>query len=150
MALTPPAEATIGDLVPLMYRVCRVRFSLSGEIRSRTASADSGEWEELGTLVRVSGEDNPLASVDQLAAASRCPAWQAVSVITCSRTSRRLAGQLDHSSGHCAGGVSRGMAAMISFARVISCRYRPNTASGGVSSPTCQASAPSQSSAFRP
>ena len=57
-------------------------------------------------------------------AASRCPAWQAVSVITCKTMSRRSSSRHspNRSPGHQAGAVSARLAAMIALARAISSR----------------------------
>ncbi len=75
-------------------------------------------------------------------AASRCPAWHAVSVITCKTTFRtfwsRQLGQ--RSTGHQVGAESRTVAAMIAFACSISRRYRSSTALPDITSGTCQAS----------
>src|SRR5215470_9622735 len=48
--MSKPPEAMIGHLVPLLYRTHWVRFGMSGEIRTRTADAGSGPWEERGSL----------------------------------------------------------------------------------------------------
>jgi hypothetical protein len=45
-AMTTPPQTAISDLVPLMYRARWARFGMSGEVRSRTAEAGSGGWEE--------------------------------------------------------------------------------------------------------
>jgi hypothetical protein len=50
------AEATISDLVPLMYRARWLRFSLSGEVRSRRKRGGDGGYDELsGSLQAAPG-----------------------------------------------------------------------------------------------
>lgn len=48
--MTVPPQATISDLVPLMYRARWASFSLSGEVRTRESRSGSGAWEERGSL----------------------------------------------------------------------------------------------------
>lgn len=47
--MTTPPQIAIGDLVPLLYRSGWAQFSLSGEVRARTAEARSRSWEERET-----------------------------------------------------------------------------------------------------
>jgi len=50
------AETTISDLVPLMYRARWLRFSLSGEVRSRRKRGGDGGYDELsGSLQAAPG-----------------------------------------------------------------------------------------------
>jgi outer membrane lipoprotein-sorting protein len=50
------AEGTISDLVPLLYRARWLRFSLSGEVRSRRARGGDGGHDELsGSLLAAPG-----------------------------------------------------------------------------------------------
>lgn len=48
--MTTSPQPTLSDLVPLMYRARRASFSLSGEVRTREYHADTGAWEERGSL----------------------------------------------------------------------------------------------------
>lgn len=50
------AESTISDLVPLLYRTRWLRFSLSGEVRSRRRRGGDGGHDELsGSLLAARG-----------------------------------------------------------------------------------------------
>ncbi len=75
-------------------------------------------------------------------AASRRPAWHAVSAMTCSRTSRTVCkcGSPKRWRGHQARGVSAPAAATAVFVRSASARYRSSTSVCDTSGATCQAS----------
>jgi hypothetical protein len=47
------AESTISDLVPLLYRARWLRFSLSGEVRSRRKRGGDGGYDELSGSLRA-------------------------------------------------------------------------------------------------
>jgi outer membrane lipoprotein-sorting protein len=54
--MTMSAEGTISDLVPLMYRARWLRYSLSGEVRSRRKRGGDGGYDELsGSLQTAPG-----------------------------------------------------------------------------------------------
>jgi hypothetical protein len=50
VVMTIPPQATIGDLVPLMYRARWTWFSLSGEVRTRGSGSRSDTWQESGSI----------------------------------------------------------------------------------------------------